>query len=796
MDFRELLKRDTHIIFDGGFGTELQKKGLCLGDVPEMMNFTAPGVVSDIISSYERAGADVVCANTFGANRYKLEKTGKSVDETIREAVKNAKSAVKGALVALDTGPLGALIEPAGTLKFEEAYDAFREIFVAGESAGADVILIETMTDLYEMKAALLAAKENTSLAVVCGMTLERSLRTFSGNSVSEIYLVLSGLGADAVGFNCSLGPREMLPAVKELVGMSSAPVFVKPNAGLPDPVSGEYSLGAEDFADGMEAFAKMGVKLLGGCCGTTPEYIKLMSEKIRGMKCPAQDTEKKGRSVLCSGRRTVEINRPVIIGERINPTGKKLLKEALKSGDVDYILSEAVKQTSAGAEILDVNVGLPEIDEKEMMTRVVKAIQSITDAPLQIDTTDVSALEAALRVYNGKAMVNSVNGKEESLSTVLPLVKKYGAAVVGLTLDEDGIPKSADGRFKVAEKIVKRALDLGIPREDIYIDCLTLTVSAEQKAAGETLKALRSVKERLGVKTVLGVSNISFGLPDRECLNRTFLSMALQAGLDLPIINPNSESMADAVRAFRVLGGFDENATEYIESRKDSPPLSSSKEKQAGDDMTLAEAIESGLKGRALSATEELLEKEPPLDVINLHLIPILDGVGAKYESGKLYLPQLILAADTAGVCFGAVKKKLAEAGGAKPGRGKIVLATVEGDVHDIGKNIVKVVLENYGYTVIDLGKDVPCRDVVDAVLKEKAPLVGLSALMTTTLVSMERTIRLLRESGADCKVMVGGAVLTPEYAKKIGADYYSKDAKESADIAKLVFDSLAAEK
>lgn len=784
VDFRELLKSDEYSILDGGFGTELQKRGLKLGEVPEEMNFARPEWVVDILSSYESAGSKVVCANTFGANRFKLKKTGRSVVETVGQAVKVAKSAVKEAAVALDVGPLGQLIEPAGTMTFDEAYDAFREIVIAGDDAGADVIFFETMTDLYEMKAALLAAKENTTLPVVCSMTLEENMRTFSGNSVTEEVLVLEGLGADAVGLNCSLGPAEMVPAVEKLLELATVPVFIKPNAGLPDPVTGCYSLDADGFAEGMKKFADMGVKLLGGCCGTSPEYIRLMTEKIGDMKCPPP----RGRkiSALTSGSRTVRTDRPAIIGERINPTGKKLFKEALKRGDIDYILSKAVEQVTAGAEILDINVGLPEIDEKEMMVRVVKAVQSITDVPLQLDTTDPDALEAGLRIYNGKAMVNSVNGKEESLSAVLPLVKKYGAAVVGLTLDENGIPPEAAERVAIAEKIMTRAQEYGIPKEDIYIDCLTLTVSAEQKAAGETLKALRTVKEKLGLKTVLGVSNISFGLPDRECINRTFLSMALEAGLDLPIINPNVDSMTDAVRAFRVLRGYDENAADYIASRTEP---SDKGEKKTSPVITLAEAVEKGLKAEAAKLTEELLENASPLDVINCHLIPILDEVGVKYEKGILYLPQLILAADTAGVCFGAVKAKLASENTGGVSRGKIILATVEGDVHDIGKNIVKVILENYGYNVIDLGKDVPCRTVVEATLREKAPLVGLSALMTTTLPSMEKTIRLLREAGADCKVMVGGAVLTPEYAEKIGADYYSKDAKESADIAKKVF-------
>ncbi len=785
MDVRKLLSSDNYIILDGAMGTELQKKGMKAGELSERLNFTNPEWVKDIIRSYTKAGSHIVFANTFGANRYKLKNFEKSVFETVECAVKLAKEAVGGrCAVALDVGPLGQLLEPLGTLTFEEAYDAFAEVVKAGETAGVDVIVLETMTDLYELRAGLLAAKENTELPVICSMSLESSMRTFTGTSVLEEVLTLSGLGADAIGINCSFGPKELVPAVSELIKFSPVPVFVKPNAGLPDPETNKYSLSAEDFASEMKVYADMGVKLLGGCCGTSPEYIEKLSLALKDKKWVKPCAEK--ISAVCSSSKTVLLDQPRIIGERINPTGKKLFKEALRKGDIDYILSKGTEQASAGADILDVNVGLPEIDEKEMMIKVVKRLQGILELPLQLDSTDPEVLEAGLRVYNGKAIVNSVSGKEESLSAILPIVKKYGAVVVGLTLDENGIPESADERFAIAERIVTRALEYGIPKEDICIDCLTLTVSAQQKAAGETLVALSRVKKELGVKTVLGISNISFGLPDRECINRTFLSMALEAGLDLPIINPNIQSMTDTLRAFRVLKGYDVNSVEYIATRTENL---SEKAVSDGAKLTLGAAIEGGLKTQAAELTAKLLDEISPLEVIDSHLIPVLDAVGEKYEKGSIYLPQLILAADTAGVCFGFVKEKIANTSDAKSEDKKIIIATVEGDVHDIGKNIVKVLLENYGYNVIDLGKDVPCQTVVDTALRENAAAVALSALMTTTLPAMAKTVRMLREVCPDVKVMVGGAVLTSEYAESIGADYYGKDAKAAVDIVKEIF-------
>ncbi|MBE6562663.1 MAG: homocysteine methyltransferase [Ruminococcaceae bacterium] len=785
MDIRALLDSDGYIILDGAMGTELQKRGMKPGELSEEMNFSNPRWVAGINRAYAKAGSNVVFANTFGANRYKLKGSDRTVFEVVSAAVKIAKDATfdLDVSVALDVGPLGKLLEPSGELSFEEAYDAYAEIVKAGQAAGADLIVLETMTDLYELKAALLAAKENTNLPVFCSISLEKNMRTFTGTSVIEEILVLSGLGADAVGINCSLGPCQLESAVRDLVKYSPVPVFLKPNAGLPDPKTGKYDLSPEDFARQMAVFADMGVKIMGGCCGTSPEYVSALSDAVKEKICP--DRRAETLQAVCSASKTVYLNMPRVIGERINPTGKKLFKEALRNGDIDYILARASEQVAAGAEILDVNVGLPEIDEKEMMVRVVKAVQGITDAPLQLDSTDPEVLEAALRVYNGCAIVNSVNGKEESLSEILPIVKKYGAAVVGLTLDENGIPEKAEDRFEIARKIAERAEALGIPREKVVIDCLTLTVSAQQAAAGETLRALSRVKGELGLRTVLGVSNISFGLPDRECINRTFLAMALEAGLDLAIINPNISSMTDTVRAFRVLGGFDVNAACYIAAKAEAAPVEKNKE----EGVSLGAAIEGGLKKEAVSAVKALLESLSPLEVIDSHLIPVLDAVGEKYESGKIYLPQLILAADTAGVCFGAVKEMIASSGEVGAEKGRIVIATVEGDVHDIGKNIVKVLLENYGFSVTDLGKDVPAEKVLEAVEREGAGAVFLSALMTTTLPAMEKTASLLREKVPRVKVAVGGAVLTPEYAKKMGADFYGKDAKAAVDIAKRIF-------
>ena len=793
-----MFRQDEITILDGAMGTMLQKSGLKLGERPELLCLSNPDTIKLIHKMYIDAGAAVVYANTFGANPLKLKDTGKSTMEVVKAAIETAKAAASGtdAKVALDIGPLGELLEPAGTLKFEDAYENFKEMMTAGESAGADLIVLETMTDLYEVKAAVLAARENTKLPVIVSMTFEENGRTFTGCSVESFAVFANAVGIDAVGINCSLGPDEIYPLAKELCDNTDIPVFVKPNAGLPDPATGEYHIDAVEFAKSLRKYADAGVVAVGGCCGTTPEYISLLCKTFENVKPEVKPCKREAK--ISTATKVVPIDDVRVIGERINPTGKKLMKEALLSGDMGYILKQAISQADAGAHILDVNVGAPGVDEKEVLPRVIKCIQSVTDLPLQIDSSDPLAIEAALRVYNGKPIVNSVNGSDEVLDRLLPIVKKYGAAVVGLALDERGIPEEAEERFKVAEHILDKTLEYGIPREDVYIDCLTLTVSAQQEGACKTLEAVRMVKEKLGLKTVLGVSNISFGLPNRALLNHSFLLMAMENGLDLPIINPNTSSMMDAVRAFRVLKNRDKQAEVFIEAYKDMPKTKAvpvnfevvSKENgsEAGSMHPLIKAVKDGLGEVARIETSSLLEKEEPMDVVSKYLIPALDMVGDMFEKGTLFLPQLLQGAGAAQEAFDEVKKVLSKNKEESEVKGPIVIATVEGDIHDIGKNIVKVILENYGFNVIDLGRDVSAELVAETVKKTKAPLVGLSALMTTTLKSMENTIALIRKEGLDCKIMVGGAVLTPDYALEIGADYYAKDAKQSADIAKEI--------
>ena len=774
------------ILLDGAMGTMLQAAGLPMGELPEVWNLTHPEVVADIQRRYVEAGSRVLYTNTFGANRLKAARCGHSVAELVAGGVRCARTAAgeERVRVALDIGPIGQLLEPLGTLRFEEAYELFKEQVVAGAEAGADLIAIETMSDLYEVKAAVLAAKENCDLPVWVTMTFEQSGRTFVGVTVPAMALTLTGLGVDAMGFNCSLGPQELLPLVEELRQWTDKPLILKPNAGLPDPATGEYKISGAAFARDMLAALPLGVRILGGCCGTRPDFIRDLSVVMKDA-APAEAAPAV-RHGVCSGRRVAELDGVRVIGERINPTGKKRFQQALRENDIDYILERAIEQQDAGADILDVNVGLPGIDEPAMMTRVVKALQSVTDLPLQIDSSDPAAIEAGLRAVNGKAIVNSVNGRREVLEAVLPLCKKYGAAVVGLCMDESGIPGDWRGRAAIARRIFDAALSYGIPREDVYIDCLTLTASVQQEQARETLRALRWVKEELGLHTVLGVSNISFGLPARETVTASFLTQALYAGLDLPILNPNLQAVMDAVAAFRVLSGEDHGSAAYIErfsARPESRPVLLP---ESG--LSIEDAILRGLGGETARLTVRALMERDELSVINELLIPALDKVGEKYEKQEIFLPQLISAANAACEGFELIKDRIARRGGESVSRGKIVLATVHGDIHDIGKNIVRVVLENYGYTVIDLGRDVPAQEVVDAVLREKAGLVGLSALMTTTVLSMAETIRAIRRSGSDCKIMVGGAVLTEDYAMQIGADFYAKDAKQSADIAKRV--------
>ncbi len=785
MDFKTLLQK-RFIVLDGGFGTELIKRGFGADERAELSSFTRPKDVVAIHRSYIDSGCDIINANTFNATPFKFENSGYSFEDSIKKGIELAKEAADGTdvLVALDVPPLGRLLEPTGDFTFEEAYDTYCKIMAAGRDAGADLISLETFSDIYELRAAVLAAKDKTDLPVTATLTFEENGRTFTGCSAACAVRILEGLGVDAVGTNCGLGPDLLAPIVDELLKNTKLPVIVKPNAGLPDPVSGRFSIGAKEFAEYMKPLMEKGVKFVGGCCGTSPEFIKglkSLTEIIQPNRIAFD-----GTPCACSGTKLVKINEPRIIGERINPTGKKLFKEALRSCDTNYILKQAIEQVSAGADILDINVGLPEIDEKAMMVRIVKAVQAVTDVPLQLDSTNPEVLEAGLRVCNGKAIINSVNGEENSLSEILPLVKKYGACVVGLTLDENGIPKKADERFAIAEKIIGRALSLGIQKEDVFIDCLTLTASVEQEAVKETLKAVKMVTEKLQLKTVLGVSNISFGLPNRELINHTFLTLALQNGLTLPIINPNVASMVGVVRAYKVLYGIDKSSKDFVEAYSGD---SASAKAQTAREITLEYAISSGLREDASRITGELLADHSAEDIINKRLIPCLDDIGTKFESGKLFLPQLILAADTAGVCFDVIKARLSSEKKPQQSKGCIILATVKGDIHDIGKNIVRTVLENYGFEVIDLGKDVPEEKIVSVAIERDIRLVGLSALMTTTLGAMENTIRLLREKKPDCKVMVGGAVVTEDYAQSIGADFYAKDAKASADIAKAFF-------
>ena len=805
MQVNELFRQSNTILLDGGMGTMLQAAGLKLGARPEELNITDPALIEGIHGQYAAAGSRIVNANTFGASAHKLAGSAYTLEQVITAGIENCKRACApyGALTALDVGPLGELLEPSGTLAFEDAVAEYARIVKAGEAAGADLIFFETYTDLYELKAALLAAKENTHLPILASMSFEAGGRTFTGCTVESFAATARGLGADAVGINCSLGPKEIFPMAKRLAEAvpGNFPVFVKPNAGLPRADGSGYDITPQLFALQMKPYRELHLFAAGGCCGTTPEFIKLLNGTFAG--CTPGRPAHRMPSVLCTPVDTVTVDGITVVGERINPTGKKRFQQALREGDMNYVLEQAVSQAEAGAQILDVNVGAPGVDEPVLMEQVVKALQSVTSLPLQLDSSNVEALARGLRVYNGKPIVNSTNGELEKLAAILPLCKKYGAAIVGLAIDEKGIqPKAAD-RVAIARRITEAALAAGIPREDIYIDCLTLTASAQQEDVLATVQALEACKKELGVRTVLGVSNISFGLPCRTYLNTTFLTMAMYAGLDLAIMNPSSEEMMAAVYAYNVLTNRDKQSTKYIERFADRVPASTALAQAAkavpaasaaeaeltGPYAALMKAVEKGLKGDAAAHTRALLAEKQPLEVVDEALIPALDIVGAKYEKGTLFLPQLLQAASAAQSAFDEIKTAIAQRGGAGASKGRIVLATVKGDVHDIGKNIVRVILENYGFEVLDLGRDVPVETVVDTVREKDVHLVGLSALMTTTLKSMEETIAALHAAKLDCKIMVGGAVLTPEYAEKIGADWYAKDAKRSADIAKEFF-------
>lgn len=803
IDFNEKI-----YILDGAMGTMLQKAGMSSDETTTHFGQEHPEILRDIHKQYVDAGADIIYAATFGINRYKMEELDVTLDEAVKTAMDAANAAKaeaaaegKEVMVALGLGPLGELLEPMGTLAFEEAYDAFGEVISAAVKYGADLAVIETMTDLYEVKAAVLAVKENSELPVIVSMSFEENGRTFTGVSLEAMAVTLEGLGVDAMGINCSLGPAQILPMAKELRRLTDIPVFAKPNAGLPDPTTGAYDITCEQFVETLAGYLDEGINMIGGCCGTDPEYIRGLADyRDSFVVTEARSTAEKQLKV-CSGSTVVTVDHVTVIGERINPTGKKRLKQALLDEDFDYILSQAIEQIDAGAEILDVNVGVPSLDDVKMLPRVVRQLQSITGLPLQIDSSNPEAIEAALRVYNGKAIVNSVNGEEKVMDAILPAVKKYGAAVVGLTLDENGIPPTAEERFEIARRILEKAKSYGISEENVIIDCLTLTASAQQKEADETLRAVRMVKEKLGLKTALGVSNISFGLPARPVVNRTFLTLAMENGLDLPIINPNVEDMMASIFAYNVLKNVDRNAVKYIEryadaeigtsiiSQKKDRGLTESSDK-GGTVHDIFYCIEKGMKGDTVNAVSALLETCDEMDVVNDYLIPALDKVGRGFEKGTIFLPQMLQAAMAAQAGFDVIKERLAASDKETVSLGEVVIATVKGDIHDIGKNIVKVIMENYGYKMIDLGRDVPAEKIADVVKEKNIKLVGLSALMTTTLKSMEETIASVKEAAPDCRVMVGGAVLTADYASQIGADYYCSDAMKSVEAAQEVFD------
>ena len=762
--------------FDGGMGTMLQAAGLKAGQLPETLNITNKDMILAVHRAYADAGCEYITANTFGANCLKFE----NYDEIIKAGIELAKSV--GKKVLLDIGPTGKLLKPMGELAFDDAIDIFAKTVIAGKD-GADAVLIETMSDTYEIKAAVLAAKENCDLPIIVTIIFDEKSRLLTGADIKTAVTMLEGLGVDVIGLNCGLGPKQMIEYVKELRKWTSLPIAVQPNAGLPVSVNGKTVFNVEpaEFAQDMKEIAKLGVSYLGGCCGTTPEHIRQMIALCKDI--PANVPEPKNYCFVSSYSETVDLGeKPKIIGERINPTGKKLFKEALRRNDIDYIIKEGIAQRDAGAHILDVNVGLPEIDECKMMEDAVYNLQAVLPTPLQIDTTNIAALERALRVYNGKPMLNSVNGKQKNMEEVFPLAKKYGSVVVCLCLDENGIPETAQGRIAVAEKIIKTAKEYGIDKKDLIVDALTMTISTDKNNAKETLKAVKYIRETLGVNTVLGVSNISFGLPQRDVINTAFFTLALQSGLSAGIINPKSSSMMNAYYSYNALAGLDDNCTEYIES------VTEAQQAVQETNVTLHTAIVKGMKDEAGACAKELLKDTAPLDVINNYIIPALDEVGAGFEKNKIFLPQLLMSADSAKAAFDVIKEYMILNNAEEKSGNKIVLATVHGDIHDIGKNIVKVLLSNYGFDVIDLGKDVPEETVLQAVTQNDVKLVGLSALMTTTVPAMEKTIELLHKN-TDAKVLVGGAVLTKSYAKMINADWYAKDAMESVRIAKAFF-------
>lgn len=781
------------LFFDGAMGTILQEKGLAAGEAPELWNLLHPKDVLSVHISYLEAGVDIISANTFGANPFKCQENGVEPEEVIAAGVRLAHQAVEQAghgVVALDIGPSGKLLFPMGDLAFEEAVNAFAQMASAGADAGADCVLIETMNDLYEVKAALLGVKEATSLPVFVTTTFDESGKLLTGGDIKAVAAVLEGLGADAIGMNCGLGPKQMLALIKELRSLTSLPLVVNPNAGLPRERDGHtfFDVGPEEFSSCMKEIVLAGAWVIGGCCGTTPEHLRQTVKLCKGLSC--QPLPEVSSTIVTSGCKAVEFGRePIIIGERINPTGKSRFKQALRDNDLPYILGEGIAQQEAGAHLLDVNVGLPEIDEQAMMCKVVTELQSLSPLPLQIDTSDPDTMASAMRVYNGKPLVNSVTAKQSSMRAIFPLVKKYGGVVIGLTITENGIPETAQGRVEAARLIVETAKEYGIDKRDIIIDPLTMAVSAGQDAALVTLDALSRIRRELGVYTSLGVSNVSFGLPQRENVTSAFFLMALQAGLNAAIMNPLSHSMMRAYRSFCALSGYDEGCRAYIDAYAKTEPVTTAT--ASSQELPLREAIEKGLKDKAGYAAEKLIKTMTGLEIINREIVPALDTVGQQFEAKTLFLPQLLMSADAAKAAFEVIKFHM-DGQASEQSKLTIVIATVKGDVHDIGKNIVKVLLENYGFHVIDLGKDVMPEMVVDAVKRENAGLVGLSALMTTTVANMKETIDLLHQETPTVKIMVGGAVLTQEYADMIGADFYGADAMASVRYAMKLAESL----
>ena len=806
---RAVLRGEEHLLFDGGMGTMLQAAGMKAGALPELLNFSDPDVITSIQRQYVEAGCDVITSNTFGANAHKLDGAA-SVEDVFASAVACARAA--GArYVAGDIGPIGALLRPLGTMSFDEAYLLFKEEIEAGVKAGVDLFIIETMTDLAETKAAVLAAKENSDLPIFATMTFEEDGRTFLGTSPEIAAITLDSLGADVVGINCSQGPADLRPFAKRMLDVTDKPVLVQANAGLPhvdDEGNTVFDIDAPEYAQAVAGMIEDGVGVVGGCCGTTPEHMRLLKQLIEGRVPQVRHHDPAMYVTSAQSCVTLPVagHRIAIIGERINPTGKKRLQQALRDGDLDYVVSQGISQQEQGADILDVNVGLPEIDEVKMIQAACEQLQGSTLLPLQIDSTDPTAVEAATRRYAGKPIINSVNGKRQIMDEILPIVAHYGTNVIGLALDEDGIAETAEKRFAIAERIVNECERYGIGRDRILIDCLVMTASTNQAQVIEILRAVRMVKERLGVKCALGVSNVSFGLPARPLLGSTFLAAAFGAGLDAPIMNPGSERFMDAVRAYRVINGEDEGSVGYIARYAEwtdpykiaadpalaqAPTAATAASFASADSLAnedpIARLVISGRKGEIAATTKELLATIPAMELINDHFIPALDEVGVLFDQGKFFLPQLMASAEAARVGFDTIKAAMPA--GEIADKGKICVATVKGDIHDIGKNIVKMLLDNYGYTVFDLGRDVDPQAVLDTVRERDIKLVGLSALMTTTVTSMEETIRLLHAEVPDVKIIVGGAVLTPEYAKQIGADYYAKDAAESARIAEEVF-------